>query len=191
VERPIRQGTFLRQWRALVVPPVAVATTLVIVVAATTGSATIAAAPGVTPVPIEQSSSVKTVLLLGDSTATTLGVGLSLGEKRYGSRIIDKGVLGCGVAEMTQVVRRGMDAAVAPACNPSTPLSGQWPSLWAGWTTIDDVTVRATDGVHFPFFSTTSPHAPDPDTKAQVQHFAAWVGPRLWPRILTSVSTRG
>jgi hypothetical protein len=48
---------------------------------------------------------------------------------------------------------------------------------------IDGVTVRAPDGVHFPFFSLSSPQTAEPDTEAQVERFSAWIGPRLWPAI--------
>jgi hypothetical protein len=51
-------------------------------------------------------------------------------------------------------------------------------------TTIDGVTVRAPDGVHFPFSSPTNPQAADPDTQAQVEQFSDWLGPRLWPKIV-------
>lgn len=46
-------------------------------------------------------------------------------------------------------------------------------------TTIDGVTVRAPDGVHYPFFSLSAPTAPDPDTEAQSERFGAWIAPRI------------
>ena len=50
---------------------------------------------------------------------------------------------------------------------------------------IDGVTVRAPDGVHFPFEITlANPQVADPDTLAQVERFGGWIAPRLWPRIL-------
>ncbi|HET6874377.1 MAG TPA: acyltransferase family protein [Acidimicrobiales bacterium] len=45
--------------------------------------------------------------------------------------------------------------------------------------TIDGVTLRTDDGVHFPFFSTSAPNAPDPDTVAQCQAFGAWITPKI------------
>ena len=73
------------------------------------------------------------MLLVGDSTALTLGIGLSYDAARYGATIVNKGILGCGVAEVPEVRETGVDAAIASACNPATPVKGQWPALWAGW----------------------------------------------------------
>jgi peptidoglycan/LPS O-acetylase OafA/YrhL len=301
VERPVRQGEFFRQWRAWVAAPVAVVTVTVIVVVGT-GSGTVAAVTHAAPPPAGTTTPATTVLLLGDSTSITLAIGLSLDADRYGAKVIDKGILGCGVAEMPEVLVRGVEDKVTAACNPSTPASGQWPALWSGWITryhpsivailagrwevstvkwrgrwtdilqaafasdvrqelqravavastggahvvlftapcfdsgeqsdgapwpeddrdrldayndlvrevvaanpqqaslvtldgvvcpggrfaseIDSVTVRAPDGVHFPFFSQASPQAADPDSEAQVERFSTWIGPRLWPSIL-------
>jgi peptidoglycan/LPS O-acetylase OafA/YrhL len=303
VERPIRRGALFRQWRAWVGAPVAVAVVSLTVVLAT-GAGTVAAVPAASPAPAGSSSSLSTVLVLGDSTALTLSIGLSYDAKRYGATVVDKGILGCGVAVMPEVRRTGVDATVAPACNPATPAGKQWPALWTGWidqyhpaivailsgrwevstvewrgqwtdilepafaayvrqqlqravdvassrgtpavlftapcydsgeqsngapwpedqpdrvnvynalvrevvasnrqkatlvnlygvvcpggtyeTQIDGVTVRAPDGVHFPFFSPSSPQTADPDTEAQVRQFGAWVGPRLWPSIVAA-----
>jgi hypothetical protein len=238
-----------------------------------------------------------------------LSIGLSLDATHYGATVVDKGILGCGVAVVPELKRNGEDATVAPACNPSTPPAQQWPALWAGWirsyhpaivtilagrwevstvewrgrwtsilapafagyvrrqlqravdiassggapvvlftapcydsgeqsggapwpedqhnrldaynrvvrevvaanpkratlvdlhavvcpggdykTTIDGVTVRAPDGVHFPFFSPTNPQAADPDTEAVVTKFAGWIAPRLWPSIMAAGASPG
>lgn len=53
---------------------------------------------------------------------------------------------------------------------------------------IRDVTVRAPDGVHFPFFSITHPDTADPDTEAQVEPFAKWLSIHLWPKLSRSSS---
>jgi hypothetical protein len=140
VERPIRQGAFFRQWRAWVGAPAAVAAVTITVVLAT-GSATVAAVPAPSPVPSPVPVPVPagpsrphiTVLVVGDSTALTLGLGLSFEANRYGATIVDKGILGCGVAVVPEVSRHGVDATVAAPCNPTTPASGQWPALWTGW----------------------------------------------------------
>lgn len=44
---------------------------------------------------------------------------------------------------------------------------------------IDGVTVRAPDGIHYPFFDLEQQHAAAPDTIAQVQAFGAWIEPRI------------
>jgi peptidoglycan/LPS O-acetylase OafA/YrhL len=309
VERPIRHGALFRRWRAWVGAPAAVAAVTLTVVLAT-GAGTVAAVgpptrvhPGASGSP-GASGAHTTVLVLGDSTALTLSIGLSYDAKRYGATVVDKGILGCGVAVMPEVRRTGVDATVAPACNPSTPSAQQWPALWTGWihqyhpaivtvlagrwevstvewrgqwtdilepafaayvkqqlvravdvgssggapvvlftapcfdsgeqsdgapwpedqpdrvnaynalvrqvvaanrqkatlvdlygvvcpggtyeTQIGGVTVRAPDGVHFPFYSPSSPQTADPDTEAQVRRFGTWLAPRLWPSILAA-----
>jgi hypothetical protein len=71
--------------------------------------------------------------MLGDSTALTLSIGLSLDAAHFGARVVDEGILGCGVAIVPELQRDGEDAAVPRACNPSAPVDQQWPALWAGW----------------------------------------------------------
>ncbi len=327
VERPVRQHRLLRQWRAWLVTPVAVGGVAAILVVATDGAGALAA-PGSAPVashlraaPVRTAAPpggstgsggagtpVTTVLVVGDSTATTLGIALSTHEQAYGAAIVNEGLLGCGVAEMSQARTGATVIAVPPACNPSSPASSQWPALWGGWIavhkpqvvavlagrwevstvdwggswtnitdpafaryvedqlrlavkvassggarvdlltapcfdsgeqpngepwpadssarlatynrlvrevagssggvasavdldalvcpggafepSIDGVTVRAPDGVHFPYYSQTAPQSPDPDTVTQVEQFGAWLAPRLWPRILGAVGDR-
>jgi peptidoglycan/LPS O-acetylase OafA/YrhL len=131
VERPIRQGSFFRQWRAWVAAPVSVGAVVAAVVLATAGSSVAAeAVPPVTGTlaPVSPSSPNSAgppvrVLLLGDSTALTLGEGL--GEKpvqsRYGYILADDGILGCGVAEGPAVEIMGAIDIVSSVCNGSTP----------------------------------------------------------------------
>ena len=52
--------------------------------------------------------------------------------------------------------------------------------------TIGDLTVRAPDGVHFPFFSVFDDTAAAPDTLDQVEHFGLWLGPKVLPAILAA-----
>jgi peptidoglycan/LPS O-acetylase OafA/YrhL len=49
---------------------------------------------------------------------------------------------------------------------------------------IGGVTVRAPDGIHFPYF-TPSDHA-HPDTAAQVVRFAGFIEPKLWPAVVAA-----
>ncbi|HET9076025.1 MAG TPA: acyltransferase family protein [Acidimicrobiales bacterium] len=53
-------------------------------------------------------------------------------------------------------------------------------------TVIGGVTVRAPDGIHYPFFDIAQPAAAAPDTEAQAQRFGLWVA----PRILAALRTR-
>lgn len=246
------------------------------------------------------------VLLVGDSTALTLGIGLGVDAAHYKVRLDDHGILGCGVTEPTEIESGGVSGPSPAACNTTSPPATQWPALWSGWIaqehprlvvilagrwetadaewggswtsilapayagyitqqlatavrvasssgahvvlltapcydsgaqptgqpwpqdsparliaynrivqqvavssggrasvanlgalvcpdgqyeqSLDGVTVRAPDGVHFPFYSATSPEIADPDTESQVDAFGAWLGPRLWPRLLASVN---
>jgi peptidoglycan/LPS O-acetylase OafA/YrhL len=50
--------------------------------------------------------------------------------------------------------------------------------------TIDGVTVRAPDGVHFPWDTLGNLAADDPDNATTVTQFGEWLGPKVWPEIL-------
>jgi peptidoglycan/LPS O-acetylase OafA/YrhL len=54
---------------------------------------------------------------------------------------------------------------------------------------IDGVTVRAPDGIHLPFYHFGEPQAAAPDTLAQVDAFAQWIGPRLMPSLVSGERT--
>jgi peptidoglycan/LPS O-acetylase OafA/YrhL len=151
IERPIRMGTFVSQWRAWLVVPAGVGAVLVAVIAATTGTTAVAstAPPGGTgttgssattrtTVPALTAAKPVRVLLFGDSVALTLGLGLGLPkeQQRYGYVLSDKGILGCGVVFGPEVELMGARDATAPACNgtpysPGEPAAQQpWPNQW-------------------------------------------------------------
>jgi hypothetical protein len=79
-----------------------------------------------------------TVLFLGDSLALTLGIALGAPplESQYDYTLNNLGILGCGVAEGTEVRVRGQLNMTAEPCSgkraaPGTPLSLQpWPIQW-------------------------------------------------------------
>lgn len=243
-------------------------------------------------------------MVVGDSTALTLGIDLGFAAGRHHATIVDKGLLGCGVVEVSEVSRQGRSqpARVAAPCNPASPVRERWPALWRTWLaryhpsvvavlagrgevsnvlwhgawtnimhrafaryvrrqlelavtvassagahvdlltapcystgtepgtgvvtansprrlaiyndllndvaiadasrttlvnldaavcprghyreTIGEVTIRAPDGVHFPFFSMSDPNTADPDALAQVRRFGSWLGRTLWPELL-------
>ncbi len=138
VERPIRMGTFVRQWKAWVAVPVGVGVVLVAVVAATTGTTAVAstAPPTVGPaatttttssIPGSTSAARVRVLLFGDSVALTLGIGLSdpPDQAKYGYVLSDKGILGCGVVNGPEVQLMGTRDATPPACNGSSLYPGE------------------------------------------------------------------
>jgi peptidoglycan/LPS O-acetylase OafA/YrhL len=151
VERPIRMGTFISQWRAWLVVPAGVGAVLVAVIAATTGTTAVASTtlpPGsgttgssstttTTPLAPGTAQPVR-VLLFGDSVALTLGLGLSLPneQQKYDYVLSDKGILGCGVVFGPEVELMGARYETPPACNgtpltPGEPAAKQpWPDQW-------------------------------------------------------------
>jgi peptidoglycan/LPS O-acetylase OafA/YrhL len=133
VERPIRRGRLLRGWRARVATPIAVAATVVALVAATVTP--VAAAVKFTP-PSNRGSSIYSgppvkVLLVGDSTALTVGIGLKAYEKSYDVKMFDGGILGCGVTDGLEYQLQGVDAPMAGSCTGSRTTE-QWPQIWQG-----------------------------------------------------------
>jgi peptidoglycan/LPS O-acetylase OafA/YrhL len=151
IERPIRMGTFVSQWRAWLVVPAGVGAVVVAVIAATTGTTAVAstALPGdigttgsstttTTTVLSPTAAQPVRVLLIGDSVALTLGLGLGLPteQERYGYVLSDKGILGCGVVFGPEVELMGARDATPSACNgtpysPGEPAAQQpWPNQW-------------------------------------------------------------
>ncbi len=152
VERPIRMGTFVRQWRAWLAVPVGVGAVLVAVIAATTGTTAVAstAIPGPVNLPGGTTTTTTTVpgapatatpvrvLLFGDSVALTLGVGLSSppDQAKYGYVLSDKGILGCGVVNGPEVEIMGARDTTPSACDGSplqpseTPGQQPWTYQW-------------------------------------------------------------
>ncbi len=153
VERPIRMGSFLRQWRAWVAVPAAVVVVVVSMVAATTGTVAVASTTYLgssigtnrtttTTTTVPPGTSINAppvrVLLFGDSVALTLGIGLMVPqvEAKYGYVLSDKGILGCGVADGPEVELLGQIDATPPACNGSLLQPGEaatdrpWPYQW-------------------------------------------------------------
>jgi peptidoglycan/LPS O-acetylase OafA/YrhL len=54
---------------------------------------------------------------------------------------------------------------------------------------IDGVTVRAPDGVHFPYYQFGNPDAEAPDDLAQVTAFGNWIGPKLMPQLVAKAES--
>jgi hypothetical protein len=46
-------------------------------------------------------------------------------------------------------------------------------------TVLDDVTVRAPDGIHYPYFDIKRQSSPDPDTVPVSEAFGAWIAPKI------------
>ena len=141
VERPIRMGTFVSQWRAWLVVPAGVGAVLVAVVAATTGTTAVASTAVPVGHPADTGTSTTTShparcgpdgvrrrgsCLFGDSVALTLGIGLSSppDQAKYGYVLSDKGILGCGVVDGPEVELMGARDATPPACDGSPLVPG-------------------------------------------------------------------
>ncbi len=138
IERPIMLGTFWRSARALAPASVAVAAAVVaamsVVPAASAASAAPDASSGPAAVRAEwqavqvasfagAGSRVRT-LLVGDSLALTVGVGLAPFASRYGVDLGGRSHVGCGIALALPLDDRGVVGDPFPNC----PL---WPSWWA------------------------------------------------------------
>ncbi|HSZ37245.1 MAG TPA: acyltransferase family protein [Acidimicrobiales bacterium] len=142
VERPIRMGTFVSRWRAWLVVPVGVGAVIVALLAATTTTPATAGirtiGVGTTTPGAPTFAPPVRVLLLGDSVALTLGIGLAntADQNRYGYVISDEGILGCGVVDGPEVESLGADDATPSACNGSPLTPGEaaadqpWPYQW-------------------------------------------------------------
>jgi peptidoglycan/LPS O-acetylase OafA/YrhL len=165
VERPIRQGTFLTRFRAQVFTLPAVGVVVLAIVLATLPAAdtiavgaaatgTVSATAVTTPIPASFSSTPTRVLLVGDSQALTLGIGLVAAvqahPKTYDDlHLLNEGILGCGVADGTTGEQSGGTFVVGAPCTPdpqsaNCPPGGvfgpkqnvpcqAWTAAWADW----------------------------------------------------------
>ena len=167
VERPIRQGTFFTRFRAQVFTLPALGVVILAIVLATMPAAdTIAvgaAATGAVPatpissaVPTTYGTTPTRVLLVGDSQALTLGIGLQAAlaahPKKYDDlHLLNEGILGCGVADGTTGEQSGGTFIVGAPCTPdpqnaNCPPGGvfgpkqnvpcqAWTAAWTDWVT--------------------------------------------------------
>lgn len=95
---------------------------------------TVTAAQSTFRVPEKQTGALYTgppvkLLLVGDSTALTLGIGLGAYEHDYDIEKQDSGILGCGVTEGSEYQLQGVVAPMASQCN-GAPGVEQWPQIW-------------------------------------------------------------
>jgi peptidoglycan/LPS O-acetylase OafA/YrhL len=142
VERPIRTGTFLTSWRVWVLTPFSmVAVTGAVLVATIAPTATIAggastlaplsATPITTVVPTGYATAPVRALLVGDSQALTLGIGLNAALKanpeKYHLTMFDQGILGCGVVDGSTFTKMGQSGQlIGWPCSPD-PSAGDCP----------------------------------------------------------------
>jgi peptidoglycan/LPS O-acetylase OafA/YrhL len=132
VERPVMVGTFWRSLRAAI-PAIALMAGTVSVVIACTGSEALAIPAVVVPPRATTPTGGKAipVLLVGDSTALTLGFSLAYApeESKYGVAVINAATEGCGIAEGRFVEVNGTSRSVTGSCNSDSPVDAQWPAL--------------------------------------------------------------
>ena len=129
VERPVMERTFWRSVRGLAGSVAAVATTVVVIVAGTTVVA------GASPVVVRYRppASVRPppeVLVLGDSTALTLGYALSA-TAPAGTRVVNAALFGCGlsVGQYISGDPPTPQLPFGPNCDQADPVDQQWPAV--------------------------------------------------------------
>jgi peptidoglycan/LPS O-acetylase OafA/YrhL len=134
VERPVMLGTFWRSLKAAVPAVTLLAATVAVVVTGTITPA-VAAVKVRTTMPAAERHALTSAkaftthpirfLLLGDSLAFTLGVGLSVDSvHRFGVDVSDQATLGCDLDDLRAIVAGVIDYPVSP-CN-------HWRTYWAG-----------------------------------------------------------
>ena len=128
LERPVRRGRVLHGRRAWIAAPAGVALVAVVAVVTTLPPSTLPAdaAPGPTA-PAAPHRAVR-VLVIGDSTALTLGVALSEDAARYGIAQRDVAILGCGVVTGRRVRVTGRVESISRPCSTS-PLPAGTPQV--------------------------------------------------------------
>ena len=127
IERPIRQGTLLTGWRTWAITPLAVVGTVAAFVVATSTPVLAAKAPP--PASALETGPPVRALVVGDSTAATLDIGLNEFARDYDVDPFNGGILGCGFTDGAEYEEKGVDAAMAVQCRGAPPRS-QWPTLW-------------------------------------------------------------
>jgi peptidoglycan/LPS O-acetylase OafA/YrhL len=130
VERPVMERTFWRSLQGLGGSLVAVGATVVVIVAGTT-----VVAAGATPVvvryrPPTTVHPVAEVLVLGDSTALTLGYALSA-TAPVGTRVVNAALFGCGLTIGNYISGDPPTPQLpfGPQCNAAQPVDQQWPAV--------------------------------------------------------------
>ena len=131
LERPIRSRRLLAGRRALVLAPVAAAAVVVGLVVSTTAPPTAAAIPADRRAPVHfagpggvGAARPEHVLLLGDSMALTLGVGLTRHAHTWGVSMLNGGQVGCDLDPRTTVDVMGTVGPAAQGCP-------HWRTQWA------------------------------------------------------------
>jgi peptidoglycan/LPS O-acetylase OafA/YrhL len=129
VERPVMYGTFWRSLKAITPSIALTVATVAVIVVGTLVPAT--AAVRVNRFQGQTSESKPPlVVVLGDSTAYTLGFAL-IATEPTGTTVVNGGLFGCGLVIGTAVSNAPPkpELAMFPDCNAATPVSSQWPAV--------------------------------------------------------------
>jgi peptidoglycan/LPS O-acetylase OafA/YrhL len=131
VGQPIRRGALPAGWALRLATPAAVVVTALVVVVSTTAPP-VAANPTTTPPTLAKGRHGRPVkvLVLGDSTALTLDIGLNEHATSYGIAPTNAGILGCGITTGAEYQLKGIDAPMAVQCS-GHPAADQWYRIWA------------------------------------------------------------
>jgi peptidoglycan/LPS O-acetylase OafA/YrhL len=129
VERHVMYGTFWRSLKALVPSAAVMIGTVVVIIAGTVVPVTAAVSVGRFHASTTQTKP-PLVVVLGDSTAYTLGFALSA-TAPTGTTVRNGGLFGCGLVVGTSASNNPPkpELAMFPACNSATPANQQWPAL--------------------------------------------------------------
>ncbi len=128
VERPVLRRTFWRTVRALGPGAIALSTTVAVLLLSTAPAS--AAVPARRFAPRRAVPPPPEVVVLGDSTALTLGYALAA-TAPTGTVVVNGGLFGCGLAIATSATGTPGTPGLPmfPACNSATPPGQQWPAL--------------------------------------------------------------
>ncbi|MHB1711840.1 MAG: acyltransferase family protein [Acidimicrobiales bacterium] len=137
VEEPVRRGGLqsLTEWRAWLTTSGAVLTVIAVTVAATVPTAA-GAAPRIAGriAGPQYAGPPVNLTVFGDSVASRLAQAMLVTDPRqtYDVNIQNGAIIGCGVVRTTEYRSHGVVNQMAAPCNPTTPVSQQWPAQWAG-----------------------------------------------------------
>ena len=133
LEQPIRQRRFLRRsWKEWVAAPTSILAVVAVVLAAT--PVTVTAAPSTFRPPARKTGPLYAgppvkLLLVGDSTAYTLGLGLSAYQREYDIKMKNSGILGCGVTDGAEFELQGVVSQMTSYCS-GTGGAESWNQVW-------------------------------------------------------------
>ncbi len=128
VERPVMEGTFWRSLRAVGPAVALMGATVAVIIVGTVVPATAAVNVGRFR-STAAGGNPREVVVLGDSTALTLGYALAA-TAPPGTTVSNGGLFGCGLAIATNASNNPPQPQLNmfPACNSATPASRQWPA---------------------------------------------------------------